>query len=97
MSGIFIKLLIIVVQLFKYFKGAVALAEYIAESPRLLRVDLRENEVKTGGLMALALSLKVSKSVSRVDLDRDPKRESVSTFCSNNNFQYHYTFKCFSL
>ena len=61
------------------FAGAVALAEFIADSPRLLRIDLRENDIKTGGLMALSLSLKVSETVTRIDLDKDPKRESVST------------------
>ncbi len=59
--------------------GAVALAEFIADSTRLLRIDLRENDIKTGGLMALSLSLKVSETVTRIDLDKDPKRESVST------------------
>ncbi len=59
--------------------GAVALAEFIADSPRLLRIDLRENDIKTGGLMALSLSLKVSETVTRIDLDKEPKRESVST------------------
>ena len=58
--------------------GAVALAEFIADSPRLLRIDLRENDIKTGGLMALSLSLKVSETVTRIDLDKEPKRESVS-------------------
>lgn len=59
-------------------KGAVALAEFIAESITLVRLDLRENEIKTGGLMALCLALKVSQSVTRIDLDKDPKKESVS-------------------
>ena len=59
------------------FSGAVALAEYIAESKSLLRLDLRENDIKTGGLMAISLALKVCPSVSRVDLDKEPKRESV--------------------
>lgn len=58
--------------------GAVALAEFIADSPRLLRVDLRENDIKTGGLMALSLSLKISQTVTRVDIDKEPKKESVS-------------------
>lgn len=62
--------------------GAVAVAEFIAESPRLLRLDLRENEIKTGGLMALSLALKVNHSLLRLDLDREPKKESVSlSFC----------------
>lgn len=58
--------------------GAVAVAEFIAESPRLLRLDLRENEIKTGGLMALSLALKVNHSLLRLDLDREPKKEAVS-------------------
>lgn len=59
--------------------GAVALAEYIAESRFLMHMDLRENEIKTAGLMALSLSLKVNQSVTQVDLDKDPKREV--SFC----------------
>ncbi|KFQ22890.1 Protein phosphatase 1 regulatory subunit 37, partial [Mesitornis unicolor] len=61
-------------------EGAVAVAEFIAESPRLLRLDLRENEIKTGGLMALSLALKVNHSLLRLDLDREPKKESVKSF-----------------
>lgn len=53
------------------------MAEFIAESPRLLRLDLRENEIKTGGLMALSLALKVNTSLLRLDLDREPKKETV--------------------
>ncbi|MEQ2181120.1 hypothetical protein GOODEAATRI_008087 [Goodea atripinnis] len=62
------------------FVRAVAVAEFIAESPRLLRLDLRENEIKTGGLMALSLALKVNNSLLRLDLDREPKKESVKSF-----------------
>lgn len=54
------------------------MAEFIAESPRLLRLDLRENEIKTGGLMALSFALKVNTSLLRLDLDREPKKETVS-------------------
>jgi hypothetical protein len=61
--------------------GAVALAEFIAESPRLLRLDLRGNHIRTGGLMALTLSLKVNQSVTRLDLDQEPKKEAVSIGC----------------
>lgn len=59
------------------------MAEFIAESPRLLRLDLRENEIKTGGLMALSLALKVNHSLLRLDLDREPKKESVSLCCAS--------------
>lgn len=58
--------------------GAVALAEYIAETNKLLRLDLRGNHIRTGGLMALTLSLKVNQTVTRLDLDQEPKKEAVS-------------------
>ncbi|XP_056395206.1 protein phosphatase 1 regulatory subunit 37 [Hyla sarda] len=61
-------------------EGAVAVAEFVAESPRLLRLDLRENEIKTGGLMALSLALRVNQSLLRMDLDREPKKETVKSF-----------------
>jgi hypothetical protein len=75
---------VLVIKLFYFFQtrlsGAVALAEFIAESPRLLRLDLRGNHIRTGGLMALTLSLKVNQSVTRLDLDQEPKKEAVSVF-----------------
>ena len=58
--------------------GAVALAEYVADSFHLLRLDLRENDIKTAGLMALSLALKVNESVTRMDVDKETKKESVS-------------------
>lgn len=61
-------------------EGAVAVAEFVAESPRLLRLDVRENEIKTGGLMALSLALRVNQSLLRLDLDREPKKEAVKSF-----------------
>jgi len=59
--------------------GAVALAEFIAETIKLIRLDLRGNYVRTGGLMALMLALKVNQSVTRIDLDGEPKKEAVSS------------------
>jgi len=60
--------------------GAVALAEFIAETVKLIRLDLRGNYIRTGGLMALMLSLKVNQSVTRIDLDGEPKKEAVCSF-----------------
>ena len=60
--------------------GAVALAEFIAETVKLIRLDLRGNYIRTGGLMALMLSLKVNQSVTRIDLDGEPKKEAVRHF-----------------
>jgi len=60
-----------------FFLGSVALAEVIADSPKLVRVDLRENEIKTAGMMALSLALKVNDILQRLDLDKETKKETV--------------------
>ncbi len=54
----------------------IALAEYIAETQSLRRLDLRENDIKLGGLMALASSIKFNKTIDRIDLDREPKKDT---------------------
>ena len=41
------------------------------------RIDLRENCLKVGGLMALALSMKVNTSITQLDLDSVPKKKMV--------------------
>lgn len=40
------------------------------------RLDLRENDIRLGGLMALVSSLKFNKTLCRLDLDREPKKEN---------------------
>lgn len=65
--------------------GMIALAEVIAESKTLLRMDIRENEPYVGGLMALSLSLKVNESLVRIDLDKELKKEPVRLYhCLNS-------------
>lgn len=65
--------------------GMIALAEVIAESTTMLRLDLRENDPYVGGLMALSLSLKVNKSLVRIDLDKELKKEPVRLYqCLNS-------------
>ncbi|XP_061118563.1 protein phosphatase 1 regulatory subunit 37 [Conger conger] len=56
-------------------EGAVTLAEFIAESRRIQRLDMRRNPVRTAGLMALWLALKINQSLIRLDLDTTPKEE----------------------
>ena len=60
-------------------EGVVAIAEYIAETTSLNRLDLRDNDIRVGGLMALFSSLKINNSLSRLDVDREPRKEHVST------------------
>ena len=61
-----------------HFSGIIALAEVIADSITMLRLDIRENDPYVGGLMALALSLKMNNSLVRIDLDKELKKEPVS-------------------
>lgn len=63
-------------------KGAVALAEFLAENHQIQSLDLRGNEVKLGGLMALSLALKINSSLANLDLDIITLQEQVgSTIC----------------
>ncbi|XP_070776769.1 protein phosphatase 1 regulatory subunit 37 [Enoplosus armatus] len=56
-------------------EGAVALAEFLAESRHIRHLDLRRNEVKVGGLMALCLALRINRSLAGLDLDHTPPQE----------------------
>ncbi|XP_041810034.1 protein phosphatase 1 regulatory subunit 37 [Chelmon rostratus] len=56
-------------------EGAVALAEFLAESRQIRHLDLRQNEVKVGGLMALCLALRINRSLVSLDLDHIPPQE----------------------
>ena len=58
-----------------------ALAEYVADTKSLLRLDLRENDLFVGGLMALTLAVKINESIVRIDLDKDLKKEQVCIDC----------------
>lgn len=58
--------------------GTVAMAEYLAESPQIRRLDLQGNEVRVGGLMALCLALRINLSLATLDLDSTPQHEQVS-------------------
>lgn len=57
--------------------GAVVLAEFLAESRFLQTLDVRQNLVLTGGLMAFALALKLNHTLLHLDLDQNPKEEKV--------------------
>ena len=68
--------------------GAIALAEYIADTKCVNRIDLRENDIKTAGLMALSHALKVNLSMHRLDLDKETKKERVSPCYGYKNFRF---------
>jgi len=62
-----------------FFTGAIALAEFLAESPRIIRLDLRNNNIRVGGLMALTLAFKINYSLLRLDIDKPNSKEPVSS------------------
>ncbi|TKR60286.1 hypothetical protein L596_027556 [Steinernema carpocapsae] len=52
-------------------KGAIALAECIADNSVLVRIDLRENDgIALAGLMALHMAMRVNTSITSLDLDQ---------------------------
>lgn len=53
-----------------------ALAEYLAETQSLSRLDIRENDIRLGGVMAVASSLKFNKTLTRLDIDKDLKKDA---------------------
>ena len=57
--------------------GAIALAEVLAESRYLTHVDLRENEIRVAGLMALSLALRMNHKLLHLDTPKTFKVEQV--------------------
>lgn len=75
--------------------GCIALAEFLADHPRFLRLDLRNNDIRAGGWLALAHAAKMCPGLIRLDVSYDVKdakhtdtiREAqklIQTTCVNN-------------
>ena len=58
--------------------GAIALAEVLAESRYLVHVDLRENEIRIAGLMALCLALRMNHYLLYLETPKTFKVEQVT-------------------
>ncbi|XP_062502260.1 protein phosphatase 1 regulatory subunit 37-like [Corticium candelabrum] len=56
-------------------EGAIALAEVIGDNTVVERVDLRDNDIRVAGLMALALAHRVSHHLFRLDMKRNLRVE----------------------
>ena len=61
------------------------MAEVLADSFQLTRIDIRENNIHVAGLMAFSLALKVNTTLIRLDLDKDIKKEQASTIFIDMN------------
>lgn len=57
--------------------GAIALAEFVAESKLLEHLDLRDNDIRIAGLMALSLAHKMNYKLLRLTMPRTIKIEPV--------------------
>lgn len=59
------------------------MAEVIGDNTVVERVDLRDNDIRVAGLMALALAHRVSHHLFRLDMKRNLRVEQVqqSVFC----------------
>ena len=57
--------------------GAIALAEFVAESRMLEQLDLRDNDIRIAGLMALSLAHKMNFKLHRLTMPRTIKIEPV--------------------
>ena len=64
-----------------YILGAIALAEFVAESRMLEQLDLRDNDIRIAGLMALALAHKMNHKLYRLSMPRTIKIEPVCCMC----------------
>ena len=61
--------------------GAIALAEFVAESRMLEQLDLRDNDIRIAGLMALSLAHKMNHKLLRLTMPRTIRIEPVCVMC----------------
>ena len=75
--------------------GVVAIAEFLAESRFIQRIDVRNNGLTLGGLMALSLAARENNSCFRIDLDKPQNdsslpQELIVSFIKFLSFFYQY-------
>lgn len=59
--------------------GAIALAEVLAESKHLIELDLKENDIRVAGLMALQLAHRMNRSLISMETPKSYRVEQVSS------------------
>ena len=60
------------------FAGAIALAEVLAESRHITHVDLKENDLRVAGLMALQLAHRMNHTLLFMETPKAYRVEPVS-------------------
>ena len=64
--------------LFYLVLGAIALAEVLAESRHITDLDLKENDIRVAGLMALQLGHRMNHTLVRLETPKAYRVEQVS-------------------
>lgn len=71
--------------------GAIALAEVLAESRHITHVDLKENDIRVAGLMALQLAHRMNHTLLSMETPKayrvEPVSISVVCVCSEGEKQ----------
>ena len=57
--------------------GAIAMAEILAENKNLRQLDLRDNDIRVAGLMALSLAHKMNHRLTQLDVPKAIKSDQV--------------------
>ena len=63
--------------------GAIALAEVLAESKHLTHIDIRENDIRVAGLMALQLAHRMNFSLLGMQTPKGYRVEQVGSLFAN--------------
>ena len=61
--------------------GAIALAEVLAESKHLTHIDIRDNDIRVAGLMALQLAHRMNHSLLGMQTPKGYRVEQVNVWC----------------
>jgi len=62
-----------------FLAGAIALAEVLAESKHLTNLDLRDNDIRVAGLMALQLGHRMNQTLLCMETPKSYKVEQVGS------------------
>ena len=60
--------------------GAIALAEILAENRHIKYLDIRDNDIRIAGLMALSLAHKINHRLLQLDVPKNVKSDQVSGY-----------------
>jgi hypothetical protein len=61
--------------------GAIALAEVLAESKHLIELDLKENDIRVAGLLALQLAHRMNRSLTCMETPKSYRVDQVMMKC----------------